>query len=163
MEINPYYFFNKMNSTNNTFYNNMIGDYIPMQAEDIYGDIYEDVYQDITSSKNTFQKNMILFCDRMDKLLQKETNHKKYGILIFEIRRKYCQEYNIPSWDLEYDEFNYMMLDYLYIREFNIEKSESFTDFKKNGYPVVSISNSMIEEYNEKCKTRKYFLCKKEF
>lgn len=158
MEINPYYFFNKMNSANNTFlypYSNMIGDYMPIQVDDIC--------QDTNSSKNIFQKNMILFCDRMDKLLQKETNHKKYGILIFEIRRKYCQEYNIPSWDLEYDEFNYMMLDYLYIREFNIEKSESFTDFKKNGYPVVSISNSMIEEYNEKCKTRKYFLCKKEF
>lgn len=158
MEINPYYFFNKMNSTNNTFlypYNNMIGDYMPNQVDDIC--------QDTNSSKNTFQKDMVLFCYGMDKLLKKVENHTKYGILIYELRRKYCQEYNIPSWDLGHDEFNNMMLDYLYIREFNIEKSEEFTDFKKDGYPVVTISNTIIEEYNEKCKLRKYFLCRKEF
>lgn len=158
MEINPYYFFNKMNSTNNTFlypYNNMIGDYMPNQVDDIC--------QDTNSSKNTFQKDMVLFCYGMDKLLKKVENHTKYGILIFELRRKYCQEYNIQSWDLGYDEFNNMMLDYLYIREFNIEKSEGFTDFKKDGYPVVTISNTIMEEYNEKCKLRKYFLCRKEF
>lgn len=158
MEINPYYFFNKMNSTNNTFlypYNNMIGDYMPNQEDDIC--------QDTNSSKNTFQKDMVLFCYGMDKLLKKVENHTKYGILIFELRRKYCQEYNIQSWDLGYDEFNNMMLDYLYIREFNIEKSEGFTDFKKDGYPVVTISNTIMEEYNEKCKLRKYFLCRKEF
>lgn len=155
MEINPYYFFNKMNSTNNTLYNNMIGDYMSIQVDDIC--------QDTNSSKNTFQKNMVLFCYRMDKLLQKEENHRKYGILTFELRRKYCQEYKFQSWDLGYDEFNNMMLDYLYIREFNIEKSEEFTDFKKNGYPVISVSNIIIEEYNEKCKLRKYFLCRKEF
>lgn len=158
MEINPYYFFNKMNSTNNTFlypYNNMIGDYMPNQVDDIC--------QDTNSSKNTFQKDMVLFCYGMDKLLKKVENHTKYGILIYELRRKYCQEYNIQSWDLGYDEFNNMMLDYLYIREFNIEKSEGFTDFKKDGYPVVTISNTIMEEYNEKCKLRKYFLCRKEF
>lgn len=158
MEINPYYFFNKMNSTNNTFlypYNNMIGDYMPIQVDDIC--------QDTNSSKNTFQKDMVLFCYGMDKLLKKVENHTKYGILIYELRRKYCQEYNIPSWDLGHDEFNNMMLDYLYIREFNIEKSEGFTDFKKDGYPVVTISNTIMEEYNEKCKLRKYFLCRKEF
>lgn len=158
MEINPYYFFNKMNSTNNTFlypYNNMIGDYMPNQVDDIC--------QDTNSSKNTFQKDMVLFCYGMDKLLKKVENHTKYGILIYELRRKYCQEYNIQSWDLGYDEFNNMMLDYLYIREFNIEKSEGFTDFKKDGYPVVTISNTIMEEYNEKCKFRKYFLCRKEF
>lgn len=158
MEINPYYFFNKMNSTNNTFlypYNNMIGDYMPNQVDDIC--------QDTNSSKNTFQKDMVLFCYGMDKLLKKVENHTKYGILIYELRRKYCQEYNIPSWDLGHDEFNNMMLDYLYIREFNIEKSEGFTDFKKDGYPVVTISNTIMEEYNEKCKLRKYFLCRKEF
>lgn len=158
MEINPYYFFNKMNSTNNTFlypYNNMIGDYMTIQVDDIC--------QDTNSSKNTFQKNMVLFCYRMDKLLQKEENHRKYGMLIFEIRRRYYQEYNIPILGLEYDEFNNMMLDYLYIREFDIEKTDDFTDFKKNGYPVVSVSNTILEEYNKKCKTRKYFLCRKEF
>ena len=158
MEINAYYFFNNMNSTHNTFsygYNNMIGDYMPNQVDDIC--------QDTNSSKNTFQKDMVLFCYGMDKLLKKVENHTKYGILIFELRRKYCQEYNIQSWDLGYDEFNNMMLDYLYIREFNIEKSEGFTDFKKDGYPVVTISNTIMEEYNEKCKLRKYFLCRKEF